>query len=191
MAAWWPAFPGRHLGLQRVLDTDLALAAALAKASSLLPGTLASLRIMQKECSQPSGLGLSNFSMKSKLSYKKITIASGLYKYNISCHCAIAHHVPQDHTVKCKMHHVCIMADEDIPSIDTPAAPTAKHIQGRITRARAKKLNYQVLSFLGTLSHIHENMMLPKSDMFVILRNDGPTTRGPPLQQRIYVYLNI
>ena len=65
--------------------------------------------------------------------------------------------------------------DEDIPSVDTPAVPTAEHIQGPITRARAKQLNYQVLSFLGTLSHIHENMMLPKSDMFVTLRNDGPS----------------
>jgi hypothetical protein len=65
--------------------------------------------------------------------------------------------------------------DKDIPSIDTPAAPTAEHIQGPITRARAKQLNYQVLSFLGTLSHIHENMMLPKLDMFVTLRNDGPS----------------
>jgi hypothetical protein len=35
--------------------------------------------------------------------------------------------------------------DEDIPSIDTPAAPTAEQIQGPLTRARAKKLNYQVL----------------------------------------------
>jgi hypothetical protein len=69
----------------------------------------------------------------------------------------------------------CCRGDEDIPSIDTPAAPTAEHIQGPITRARAKQLNYQVLSFLGTLSHIHENMMLPKSDMFVTLRNDGPS----------------
>jgi hypothetical protein len=32
--------------------------------------------------------------------------------------------------------------DEDIPSIDTPTAPTAEHIQGPITRARAKQLNY-------------------------------------------------
>jgi hypothetical protein len=67
----------------------------------------------------------------------------------------------------------CSVADEDIPSIDTPAAPTKEHIQGPITRARAKQLNYQVLLFLGTLSHIHENMVLPKSDMFVTLRNDG------------------
>jgi hypothetical protein len=65
--------------------------------------------------------------------------------------------------------------DEEIPSIDTPAAPTVKNIQGPITRARAKQLNYQVLSFLGTLSHIHETMMLPKSNMFVTLRNDQPS----------------
>jgi hypothetical protein len=66
------------------------------------------------------------------------------------------------------------VTDEDIPSIDTPAPPTAEHIQGPITRARAKQLNYRVLSFLGTLSHIHENMMLPKSDMFITLRNNRP-----------------
>jgi hypothetical protein len=58
---------------------------------------------------------------------------------------------------------------------DTPAAPTAEHIQGPITQARAKQLNYQVLLFRGTLSHIHEDMMLPKSDMFVSLRNVGPS----------------
>jgi hypothetical protein len=58
---------------------------------------------------------------------------------------------------------------------ETYHAPTAEHIQGPITRARAKQLNYQVLSFLGTLSHIHENMMMPKSDMFVTFRNDGPS----------------
>jgi hypothetical protein len=63
---------------------------------------------------------------------------------------------------------------EDIPSIDTPAVPTAIQIQGPTTRAHAKQLNYQVLSFLGTLSYIHENMMLPKLDLFVTLRNDGP-----------------
>ncbi|KAK1641612.1 hypothetical protein QYE76_059417, partial [Lolium multiflorum] len=34
--------------------------------------------------------------------------------------------------------------DEDIPSIDTTAVPTATQIQGPITRARAKQLNYQV-----------------------------------------------
>jgi hypothetical protein len=65
--------------------------------------------------------------------------------------------------------------DEDIPSIDTPVASTAEHIQGPITRARAKQLNYQVLLFLGTLSYIHENMILPKSDVFVTLGNDGPS----------------
>ena len=63
----------------------------------------------------------------------------------------------------------------DITSIDTPAAPTAIQIQGPITRARAKQLNYQVLSFLGTILHIHENMMLPKSDVYLLLRNNGPS----------------
>jgi hypothetical protein len=67
------------------------------------------------------------------------------------------------------------LPDEDIPSIDTLVAPTAEQIQGPITRAHAKQLNYQVLSFLGTLSYIHEKMMLPKSDVFVTLRNDGPS----------------
>jgi hypothetical protein len=65
--------------------------------------------------------------------------------------------------------------DEDIPSIDTPAVPAAEQIQGPISRARIKQLNYQVLSFLGTLSYIHENMMLPKLDVFVTIRNDGPS----------------
>lgn len=65
--------------------------------------------------------------------------------------------------------------DEDISSIVTPAAPTATQMQGPITRTRAKQLNYQVLSFLGTVPLIHENMMLSKSDVFVTLRNDGPS----------------
>ena len=65
--------------------------------------------------------------------------------------------------------------DVDIPTIDTTVVPTATHIQGPITRSRAKQLNYQVLSFLGTIPHIHENMMLPKSDIFLTLRNDGPS----------------
>ena len=65
--------------------------------------------------------------------------------------------------------------DVDIPTIDTTVVPTATHIQGPITRSRAKQLNYQVLSFLGTIPHIHENMMLPKSDIFLTLRNGGPS----------------
>jgi hypothetical protein len=73
------------------------------------------------------------------------------------------------------VHQNIAIQDEDITSIDTPAAPTMVQIQVPITRARAKQLNYQVLPFLGTLSHIHENMMLPKSDVFVTLRDDGPS----------------
>jgi hypothetical protein len=76
---------------------------------------------------------------------------------------------------------VDIMVDEDIPTVYTTVAPTATlpHIsqfQGPLTRARARQLNYQVLSFLGTIPNIYENMMLPKSDVFMLLRNDGPST---------------
>src|SRR3954463_3846574 len=34
------------------------------------------------------------------------------------------------------------LSDVDIPSIDTTVVPTATHIQGPITRSRAKQLNY-------------------------------------------------
>ena len=63
--------------------------------------------------------------------------------------------------------------DEDINTIITPTTPTAIHT-GPITRARARQLNYQVLSFLRNDSNVHENMMLPKLDTFVLLTNEGP-----------------
>ena len=63
--------------------------------------------------------------------------------------------------------------DEDINTIVTPIAPAVIHA-GPITRARACQLNYQVLSFLGYDSNVHENMMLPKLDTFVLLTNEGP-----------------
>ena len=69
-------------------------------------------------------------------------------------------------------------SDEDISTIDTTIAPTSTQIQGPITRARARELNYQVLSFLGTLPNVHENMMLPKLDVFMLHRNDGPSMDG-------------
>ncbi|XBH84922.1 hypothetical protein VPH35_072974 [Triticum aestivum] len=65
-------------------------------------------------------------------------------------------------------------SDEDITTIVTPTAPTATYT-GPITRARARQLNYQVLSFLGNDSNVHENMMLPKLDIFVLLTNKGPS----------------
>jgi hypothetical protein len=73
-----------------------------------------------------------------------------------------------------------ILDDEDTPMVDTTVAPiaTLPHIpqfQGPLTRAHARQLNYQVLSFLGTIPNIHENMMLPKSNVFMLLRNDGPS----------------
>ena len=44
-----------------------------------------------------------------------------------------------------------------------------------MARARARQLNYKVLSFLGNDSNVHENMMLPKLDTFVLLTNEGPS----------------
>ena len=67
---------------------------------------------------------------------------------------------------------MCV-SDEDINTIVTPTAPTATYT-GPITRARARQSNYQVLSFLGNDSNVHENMMLPKLDTFVLLTNEGP-----------------
>ena len=64
--------------------------------------------------------------------------------------------------------------DEDINTIVTPTAPAAIHT-GPITRARARQLNYQVLSFLGNDCNVHENMMLPKLDTLILLTNEGPS----------------
>ena len=64
--------------------------------------------------------------------------------------------------------------DEDINTIVTPTTHASIHT-GPITRARARQLNYQVLSFLGNDSNVHENMMLPKLDTFVLLTNEEPS----------------
>ncbi|EMS52740.1 hypothetical protein TRIUR3_33651 [Triticum urartu] len=65
-------------------------------------------------------------------------------------------------------------SDEDINTIVTPTTPAAIHTRP-ITRARARQFNYQVLSFLGNDYNVHENMMLPKLDTFVLLTNEGPS----------------
>ena len=67
-----------------------------------------------------------------------------------------------------------LLCDEDINTIVTPTTPVAIHT-GPITRARARQLNYQVLSFLVNDSNVHENMMVPKLDTFVLLTNEGPS----------------
>ena len=64
--------------------------------------------------------------------------------------------------------------DEDLNTIVTPTAPTLTYT-GPITSARARQLNYQVLLFLGNDYNVHENMMLPKLDTFVLLTNEGPS----------------
>src|SRR4051812_11265518 len=64
--------------------------------------------------------------------------------------------------------------DEDISANVTPTSPPSTHI-GPVTRARARQLNYQVLSFLANPSNVHEHMMLPKIDTFVLLMREGPS----------------
>ena len=66
------------------------------------------------------------------------------------------------------------MGDEDINTIVTRTTPATIHT-GPITRARARQLTYQVLSFIGNDYNAHENMMLPKLDTFVFLTNEGPS----------------
>ncbi|KAK1648970.1 hypothetical protein QYE76_066775 [Lolium multiflorum] len=57
--------------------------------------------------------------------------------------------------------------DEDIPSIDTTAVPTATQIEGPITRARAKQLNYQESHAGGLMGHFgREKTLLMLADHF-------------------------
>ena len=46
---------------------------------------------------------------------------------------------------------------------------------GPITRARARQLNYQVHSFLGNISNVHETVMLPNFDIFVLVTVEAPS----------------
>ena len=48
---------------------------------------------------------------------------------------------------------------------------------GIIARAHIDQLNYQVLSFLGNVSSVHENMMLPDIHTFVLPAIEGPSTK--------------
>ena len=51
-------------------------------------------------------------------------------------------------------------------------------VHGPVTRAHARQLNYQVLSFFAHSSNDHEYMMLPKWDTFILLQNEGPSKDG-------------
>src|SRR3954471_19684334 len=63
--------------------------------------------------------------------------------------------------------------DEDMATAVTPTTP-AKIPTGPITRDRAHQLNYRVLSFLGNVSNVHVNMILPNGNIFWLLINEGP-----------------
>jgi hypothetical protein len=65
--------------------------------------------------------------------------------------------------------------DEDITSMDTNNTPQAD-IQGSITRACARQLNLQVISFLRNYSCAFESSML--SNDLIVLRNEGEDQQG-------------
>jgi hypothetical protein len=65
--------------------------------------------------------------------------------------------------------------DEDITPMDTNNTPQVD-IQGPITRARARQLNLQVISFLRNYSSTFESSMLPND--LVVLRNEGEDQQG-------------
>jgi hypothetical protein len=60
--------------------------------------------------------------------------------------------------------------DEDITPMDTNNTPQVD-IQGPITRACARQLNLQVISFLRNYSCAFESSMLPND--LIVLRNEG------------------
>ena len=57
----------------------------------------------------------------------------------------------------------------------TPISPTVLPL-GTVVRAQIRQLNYQVLPFLGNVSSVHENMMLPNLVTVVSLTIEGPST---------------
>ena len=65
--------------------------------------------------------------------------------------------------------------DEDMATTVTSIFPNVLPL-GTIARARIRHFNYQVLLFLGNVSSVHENMMLPNLDTFVLLAIEGLST---------------
>jgi hypothetical protein len=70
--------------------------------------------------------------------------------------------------------------DEDITPMDTNNTPQV-NIQGPITRARARQLNLQVISFLRNYSCAFESSMLPND--LIVLRNQGEDHGGQTKHQ--------
>jgi hypothetical protein len=60
--------------------------------------------------------------------------------------------------------------DEDITHLDAHNSPPLD-IKGPITRARARQLNLEVSSFLGTSTYNLENKLLPND--YIVIRNQG------------------
>jgi hypothetical protein len=70
---------------------------------------------------------------------------------------------------------MCKITDEDITPMDRNNTPQVD-IQGPITRARARQLNLQVISFLRNYSCAFESSMLPND--LIVLRNQGEDHGG-------------
>jgi hypothetical protein len=70
---------------------------------------------------------------------------------------------------------VTTLSDEDITPMDTNNTPQVD-IQGPITRARARQLNLQVISFLCNYSCAFESSMIPND--LIVLRNEGEDHGG-------------
>ena len=73
--------------------------------------------------------------------------------------------------------------DEDITPSGTrtrqnPPAPVHK-LQGPMTRARARHLNYEVSSFLGANDLSMQNGILPNNCDLLLLRNNGEDPSSP------------
>jgi hypothetical protein len=66
-----------------------------------------------------------------------------------------------------------IRHDEDITPMDTHNTP---QVDSPITRARARQLNLQVISFLSNYSCAFESSMLPND--LIVLRNEGEDQLG-------------
>ncbi len=79
------------------------------------------------------------------------------------------------HFVILLIRQVSRAVDEDMATTVTPISPVVLPL-GTIARAHIRQLNYQVLLFLGNVSSVHENMMLPNLDTFVLLAIEGPRT---------------
>ena len=82
--------------------------------------------------------------------------------------------------------------DEDITASDTLPVTnsTSSSLEGPMTRSRARRLNFEVRSFLMLQPNIHEDGMLLNSCEVLLLRNMGstntPTSSSAQKRQQLH-----